>query len=180
MASLRGDVFMDGVDMKELIVDEFESPIGNIISVVSDGLLLHLDFDDCQTRMHRLLSRRYQTFRLVPGKNPLNIRDCLSAYFNQDWSSFNEIKLLTDGTEFQQRVWAELQKIPCGTTISYTHLARSTGRPKAVRAVANANARNPIAIIIPCHRVIAKNGSLAGYAGGVHRKEWLLRHEAEA
>jgi len=78
-----------------------------------------------------------------------------------------------------ERVWTELQKIPFGTTISYAQLADNIGKPSAVRAVANANARNPIAIIIPCHRVIAKSGDLAGYAGGVHRKEWLLQHEKE-
>ncbi len=163
--------------MKELLVDEFDSPIGTIVSVVSGNRLIHLDFADCQERLLRLLTHRYAAFKQVPTNNPLNIRDCLSAYFDKDWKSFKQIKLLTDGTEFQQTVWAALQKIPCGTSISYAQLATTIGKPKAVRAVANANARNPIAIIIPCHRVIAKSGALAGYAGGVHRKEWLLQHE---
>jgi len=163
--------------MKGLLVDEFDSPIGTIVGVVLDNRLIHLDFGDCQERLLRLLTHRYKKFKQVPAKNPLNIRDCLGAYFNKDWKSFNKIKLLTDGTQFQQTVWAELQRIPCGTTISYAQLASAIGKPKAMRAVANANSRNPIAIIIPCHRVIAKSGALAGYAGGVHRKEWLLQHE---
>ena len=163
--------------MKELLVDKFDSPIGTIVSVVSDNKLIHLDFADCQERLLRLLTHRYKQFKQAPTKNPLNIRDCLSAYFEKDWKSFNNIKLLTDGTEFQQTVWAELQRIPCGTTLSYAQLASAIRKPKAVRAVANANARNPIALIIPCHRVIAKNGALAGYGGGVHRKERVVEHE---
>jgi methylated-DNA-[protein]-cysteine S-methyltransferase len=163
--------------MKELMVDEFDSPIGTMVSVVSNDSLIHLDFADCEERLIRLLTHRYKQFKQIPTKNPLKIRDCLSAYFDKDWKSFNKIKLLTDGTEFQQTVWAELQQIPFGTTVSYAQLADNIGKPSAVRAVANANARNPIAIIIPCHRVIAKSGDLAGYAGGVHRKEWLLQHE---
>jgi O-6-methylguanine DNA methyltransferase len=163
--------------MKELMIDEFDSPIGTMVSVVSNGRLIHLDFADCEERLTRLLTHRYKQFKQIPTKNLLEIRDCLSAYFDKDWKSFNKIKLLTDGTKFQQTVWTELQKIPFGTTISYAQLADNIGKPSAVRAVANANARNPIAIIIPCHRVIAKSGDLAGYAGGVHRKEWLLQHE---
>src|SRR4029077_6124047 len=84
-----------------------------------------------------------------------------------------------EGTEFQRRVWLELRRIPVGTVISYGELARRIGRPSAVRAVARANATNPVAIVVPCHRVIAADGSLHGYAGGVDRKSWLLRHEAQ-
>jgi len=163
--------------MKKLMVDEFDSPIGTMVSVVFNNRLIHLDFADCEERLIRLLTHRYKQFKQIPTKNPLKIRDCFSAYFDKDWKSFNKIKWLTEGTEFQQTVWTELQKIPCGTTISYAQLADNIGKPSAVRAVANANARNPIAIIIPCHRVIAKNGGLAGYAGGVHRKKWLIQHE---
>lgn len=163
--------------MKKLIIDQFESPLGRIAAVVCEDHLLHLDFCDCRARMERLLTHRYTIFTLISEKNPLNIRGALHAYFEKDWNSFDFISLLTNGTDFQQRVWKQLQQIPPGTTISYAQLAKAIKHPKAIRAVANANARNPIAIIIPCHRVIAKNGTLAGYAGGTHRKSWLLEHE---
>ncbi len=81
------------------------------------------------------------------------------------------------GTDFQRRVWSELQEIPYGETISYGELARRVGNPSAVRAVGLANGRNPITIIVPCHRVIGADGSLTGYGGGLERKAWLLDHE---
>jgi methylated-DNA-[protein]-cysteine S-methyltransferase len=82
------------------------------------------------------------------------------------------------GTEFQRNVWSRLTEIPYGTTISYGELARRVGNPLASRAVGLANGRNPVAIIVPCHRVIGANGDLTGYGGGLERKTWLLRHEA--
>ncbi len=166
--------------MKELLVDEFDSPIGTMVSVVLDDKLIHLDFADCQERRLQLLTHRYNEFKQISTKNPLNIRDFLTAYFDKDRQSFDKIKRFTGGTKFQRTVWERLQKIPYGTTLSYAQLAKAIGKPKAVRAVANANARNPIAIIIPCHRVIAKSGALAGYAGGTYRKAWLLRHESRS
>jgi methylated-DNA-[protein]-cysteine S-methyltransferase len=84
------------------------------------------------------------------------------------------------GTPFQKQVWQGLLEIPYGTTISYAELARRIGRPGASRAVGAANGRNPIGIIVPCHRVIAANGTLGGYGGGLDRKEWLISHEAAA
>lgn len=88
-----------------------------------------------------------------------------------------DIPLAPEGTEFQKRVWEELRRIPCGSTISYAELARRIGDPRAVRAVARANALNPIAILIPCHRVIGSDGTLTGYAGGLERKARLLKLE---
>jgi methylated-DNA-[protein]-cysteine S-methyltransferase len=85
--------------------------------------------------------------------------------------------LAPDGTPFQQRVWQEIQRIPCGTTLTYRELARRLGRPGAARAVGHANGRNPIAIVIPCHRLIGSDGQLRGYAGGIALKQRLLQHE---
>jgi len=101
----------------------------------------------------------------------------MEEYFSGRRQDF-EIPLRPEGTEFQQRVWEELRRIPYGETISYLDLARRLGDPDAVRAVARANALNPIAILIPCHRVIGKDGSLTGYAGGLGRKSFLLSLEA--
>ena len=103
----------------------------------------------------------------------------LQEYFNGDRTEFS-FTLAPEGTPFQQQVWQALQKIPFGTTLSYMDLAKRLGDPKAIRAVAAANGKNPIWIAVPCHRVVGSDGSLTGYAGGLHRKKWLLDHESPA
>jgi len=108
----------------------------------------------------------------------INCVEQLIQYFNGQRRVF-ELPLHQQGTPFQQGVWNELVLIPFGKTISYLELARKTGDSKATRAVANANGRNNIAIIVPCHRVIGSNRELTGYAGGLWRKKWLLDHEAK-
>ncbi|HKQ72140.1 MAG TPA: methylated-DNA--[protein]-cysteine S-methyltransferase [Blastocatellia bacterium] len=102
----------------------------------------------------------------------------LRAYFAGELTDF-DLPLATNGAPFQQRVWAELRKIPYGSTVSYGELARRMGNPQAARAVGAANGSNPISIIIPCHRVIGSNGKLTGYGGGIERKKFLLEFEAE-
>tara|TARA_R100001369_G_scaffold92686_1_gene139121 strand:- start:1971 stop:2456 length:486 start_codon:yes stop_codon:yes gene_type:complete len=101
----------------------------------------------------------------------------LTEYFEGNRKDFN-IPLNPQGTEFQQKVWSQLQKIPFSKTTSYQKMANALGDPKVIRAAASANGKNPISIIIPCHRVIGSDGSLTGYAGGLHRKKWLLQHES--
>jgi methylated-DNA-[protein]-cysteine S-methyltransferase len=101
----------------------------------------------------------------------------LKEYFDGSRTSF-DLPLNPDGTEFQKRVWEELIKIPYGTTISYLELSKRLGDVKAIRAVASANGKNPLWIVVPCHRVIGSDGSLTGYAGGLPRKKWLLEHES--
>ncbi|MGB3344712.1 MAG: methylated-DNA--[protein]-cysteine S-methyltransferase [Aequorivita sp.] len=100
----------------------------------------------------------------------------LHEYFGGERTEFT-LKLAPQGTDFQKRVWNELLKIPFGKTFSYQYIADQLGDPKVIRAAASANGKNPISIIIPCHRIIGKDGSLTGYAGGLHRKKWLLEHE---
>ena len=100
----------------------------------------------------------------------------LTAYFAGQRRDF-DVPLAPRGTEFQLRVWEALRRIPHGTTLSYADLAARIGSPAAVRAVGAANGRNPIPIIVPCHRVIGSNGSLTGFGGGIERKRWLLAHE---
>lgn len=101
----------------------------------------------------------------------------LQEYFLRKRTTF-DLLLNSKGTEFQKRVWAKLQGIPFGQTVSYLDMAKELGDPKVIRAAASANGKNPISIIIPCHRVIGSDGSLTGYAGGLHRKKWLLEHES--
>ena len=105
------------------------------------------------------------------------VAQALEDYFAGNPAPFASLDLDLQGTPFQLRVWQELRKIPYGETISYLELATRLGNPKATRAVGQANANNPIPLIIPCHRVIAADGSLGGYSSGLDRKRWLLRHE---
>jgi len=111
---------------------------------------------------------------------PAPMTECLrqlDEYFKGRRKKFN-VPLLPEGTDFQKAVWRQLQKIPFGRTASYGDVARAIGSPKAFRAVGNANNKNPIPLIIPCHRVIGSDGKLVGFGGGIWRKEWLLDHEA--
>ena len=110
---------------------------------------------------------------------PIELENAVSQlreYFDGTRTKFN-FKLNPKGTEFQQRVWLELLNIPFGKTISYLELSKRLGDVKAIRAVASANGKNPLWIVVPCHRVIGSDGSLTGYAGGLWRKKWLLEHE---
>ncbi len=100
----------------------------------------------------------------------------LAEYFRGKRKKF-DLKLAPEGTEFQRRVWRELSKIPYGVTVAYRDIAVALGNKNNVRAVGNANGKNPVSIVVPCHRVIGSNGKLIGYGGGLWRKEWLLRHE---
>lgn len=111
---------------------------------------------------------------------PESLEDCviqLNEYFKGERKIF-DLKLNPEGSSFQKKVWKLLEQIPFGKTISYLELSKQLGDVKAIRAVANANGKNPIWIIIPCHRVIGSDGSLTGYAGGLHRKQWLLELES--
>ena len=100
----------------------------------------------------------------------------LNDYFEGNRTDF-QFKMNPNGTDFQKKVWEELLKIPFGKTASYQEVTNKLGDPKAIRAVANANGKNPLWIVVPCHRVIGSDGSLTGYAGGLWRKKWLLEHE---
>lgn len=102
----------------------------------------------------------------------------LHAYFRGELKTFT-FPIQQSGSDFQQKVWTELQKIPFGKTASYLHLAKAVADEKSTRAVGNANGKNAIAIVVPCHRIIGESGKLVGYAGGLWRKDWLLKHEAK-
>ncbi len=123
------------------------------------------------------------TFRAEKSAAPPNtaaadeIAAALEAYFAGDLRAIDTLEVDPQGTAFQRRVWAALRTIPAGTTWSYAELARVVGQPTATRAVGAANGRNPIALVVPCHRVIASDGTLGGYGGGLEMKRWLLRHE---
>jgi methylated-DNA-[protein]-cysteine S-methyltransferase len=163
--------------MTKLWIDTIESPIGKISIVVDGEHLCALDFADYHTRMMKLLARRYESVDLSPQLNPLGLIERLQAYLAGDLTSLDQIPVRMGGTAFQQQVWLKLTEIPVGEVWTYGQLAKSIDRPTASRAVGMANSLNPIAIVVPCHRVIGAQGKLTGYAGGIDRKQWLLQHE---
>jgi methylated-DNA-[protein]-cysteine S-methyltransferase len=160
-----------------LLFDGLNTDIGAITVVCNDEHLLALEFEGLRKRMEENLAARFGDFRSVPAIDPLGVVSRLDAYFNGDYAAVEDIDVDPGGTEFQQRVWRALRTIPAGETVSYGQLASRIGQPTASRAVGLANARNPVGIVLPCHRVIGADGSLTGYAGGIDRKRWLLSHE---
>ena len=161
----------------ELQTDEIPSAIGRIILVATDEALCALDFADCRERMFALLEARYGDIQLRKVKDPHGYSSAVRAYLDGDLEALDSIPVDTRGTAFQRRVWSALREIPVGSTLSYGGLAARIGRPTAARAVGMTNSRNPVALVVPCHRVIGAGGALTGYAGGMERKRWLLRHE---
>lgn len=162
-----------------LSITLIDTPIGPMLATAHKMGLCHLDFADRRElkTTYAQLQKRF-SLPLLPGDNLIlkQLRAQLQEYFQGKRKTFT-ISLSPQGTPFQQRVWNELQKIPYGQTASYETIAKQLRSPKAVRAVARANALNRICILIPCHRVIAKSGKLSGYAGGVWRKRLLLKLE---
>ena len=156
--------------MAEVYITYYHSPVGLMKITGTDNCIIEVSFHD--------------TTKKAEGRKkhlPPMLIQCLEQliqYFHGERRQF-ELPVNQPGTPFQQGVWNELTAIPFGKIISYLELARRTGDTKATRAVANANGKNNVAIIIPCHRVIGSNKELVGYSGGLWRKKWLLEHEAK-
>jgi methylated-DNA-[protein]-cysteine S-methyltransferase len=164
-----------------LTLDRLATPVGEVLLITGpEGAVRALDFAGYEDRMHRLLARHSPGASLVDGRAPDGLRAAVLAYFAGDLTALDELPVKTGGTDFQKAVWAALRAIPAGETRSYGQLASAIGSPRAVRAAGLANGQNPIAVIVPCHRVIGANGTLTGYAGGLERKRWLLAHEGVA
>jgi methylated-DNA-[protein]-cysteine S-methyltransferase len=164
---------------ESLCLSRLPSPLGELLAVTDDrSRVCALDFADCEARMRRLLRARHASAaELVPRRTPAALVESLGAFFRGELAALDALELRSGGTEFQRSVWAALRAIPSGETTTYSALARALGRPTAFRAVGLANGANPIAIVVPCHRVIGASGDLTGYAGGLARKQWLLDHE---
>ena len=159
-----------------VIVAAHESPIGPLTAAERAGRVCLLHFGADGPGIDPILERWY------PGepraRRPLpEVADALRRYFGGDVAALDAVPAELNGTPFQKTVWKALRRIPPGTTISYGELARRIGQPTSVRAVGAANGANPVAVIVPCHRVIGSNGTLTGYGGGLDRKRWLLAHE---
>ena len=160
--------------------DSLATPIGQLIFICDgEGALRMVDWSDHKPRGQRLLDLHYGKggYALTIQHDPFGLTTLLANYFTGDIHAIDDIPTATAGTAFQREVWRALRAIPPAQTISYGQLANRIGRPRAVRAVGLANGSNPIGVVVPCHRVIGANGSLTGYGGGLHRKEWLLAHE---
>jgi O-6-methylguanine DNA methyltransferase len=159
-----------------------ETPLGPMIGAALDEMLVMLEFHDRRmllTQFKRLAHYLGCTFAVGTAPVLEETRRQVAAYFAGRLESFS-VPIATPGTAFQQQVWAELQRIPIGTTRSYAEQARALGHPAAVRAVARANGDNRLAIIVPCHRVIGADGRLTGYGGKLWRKQALLEREGAA
>ena len=149
--------------MESTFISFLQTPIGELEIIADENSVLSVTFNDVKSKKTNV------------NENEISIKckQQLQEYFNESRKIF-ELTLNFNGTDFQNKVWTELQNISIGKTISYLQLAKNLGDAKCIRAAASANGKNPFAIIVPCHRVIGKDGSLTGYAGGLWRKQWLL------
>ena len=162
------------------LLEHLETPTG-CMRIVTDetGALRAVDWDDHEARMMKLLERHcggtgFELRKTAPSSRAAR---ALEAYSDGDLSAIAALPAKTHGTPFQSQVWDALRTIPAGQSVSYGALAARIGRPGSSRAVGLANGSNPIAIVVPCHRVIGADASLTGYGGGLDRKRWLLVHE---
>jgi methylated-DNA-[protein]-cysteine S-methyltransferase len=160
-----------------IVLSRYESPIGPLLLAADGDTLVALEFPDRAKAIRARLKAANPGSEVEEGALPKAITSAMDAYFAGDVRAIDRIEVRTEGTPFQREVWAALRRIPAGQVVSYKELARSVGRPQAMRAVGAANGANPVALVVPCHRVIATGGKLGGYGGGLHRKQWLLRHE---
>lgn len=159
----------------------FDTPIGRMLALASDTALIALEFSKVERheRLEARLGRWLQPYAIEDGSNGCLDATAawLSGYFAGLAADARALPLVMHGTEFERRVWERLLAIPPGRTRSYGDVAAELGLRNGARAVGLANGANPLAIIVPCHRVIGSNGTLTGYGGGLDRKQWLLDHE---
>ena len=164
---------------KRLILSTIDSPIGPLdFACGPEGAVRGVSFGDGLTRAMR---REYPGVPMEPGETPPAVGEALTAYFGGDRMALQRIVWSLDGAEaaegFQARVWRALAAIPAGVTISYGEMARRAGEPGAAQAAGLALNRNPIPLVLACHRVVGADGSMTGFGGGLERRTWLLRHE---
>ncbi|MFT5176063.1 MAG: methylated-DNA-[protein]-cysteine S-methyltransferase [Gammaproteobacteria bacterium] len=165
---------------RQLFIDYIDTPIGQFVIIANEhGELCMSGF----TRDHPRVAKQIQHYlcdasvSLTPAVNPGGLSTQIDAYFCGALTALDQLPAAAVGTAFQHKVWRALRTIPCGETCSYSALARQIGQSTAARAVGLANGKNPLGVIVPCHRVIGANGTLTGYGGGIARKRWLLAHE---
>lgn len=162
-----------------LYIEWIPTPIGKMLAICDENHLYMLEFI-ARKNIHNGFQRLSQKYNrhIISGRTSITqrIEDELKLYFKKALKEFTTPLIFT-GTKFQKKVWLNLTKIPAGRTCSYSELAAAVGNKKASRAVANSNANNILALVVPCHRVILQSKKIGGYAGGIEKKEWLLCHE---
>jgi methylated-DNA-[protein]-cysteine S-methyltransferase len=154
-----------------------ESPLGPLTIFGSGERLMGVEFGDGRASFEHEFVRRRLAGVVTEHPDPAGAVTALRAYFSGDLQALDWLPVDPIGTTFQRLVWNALRGVRAGHTASYADIANTIGAPKAVRAVGAANRANPIAIVVPCHRIIGSSGSLVGYGGGLERKRWLLEHE---
>jgi methylated-DNA-[protein]-cysteine S-methyltransferase len=163
-----------------IILSELPSPLGTMLLAADEhGRVRALEFKERRARLQRNLREHCGAFEWVPGQAPRGVSDALQRYFAGELRAIDEIDVATSGTDRQELAWAALRRVPAGQTLTYGAVGNAMGIADW-RAAVDAGAAvgsNPIAIVVPCHRVVATNGDLKGYAWGLHRKRWLLEHE---
>lgn len=155
------------------------TPIDPLTLAARNGRLCLVHFGAREVPVRATLQRWYPGESIEHRPDPAGAATALAKYFSGDLDVLERIAVEMNGTPFQLRVWNALRGIRAGKTATYSEIAELVGSPKAVRAVGAANGANPIAVVVPCHRIIGSNGTLTGYGGGLKRKEWLLRHEGQ-
>jgi methylated-DNA-[protein]-cysteine S-methyltransferase len=164
----------------KITLSSLSSPLGAmLLATDGEGRVRALDFAERHSRLQRNLRMHIGDYEMVEGEAPKAIVDAFKLYFDGDGAALGAIEVVTGGTHEQERAWAVLRKIPAGETMTYGELGKAMGIHDW-RAAVDAGAAvgaNPVALIVPCHRVISSNGDLKGYAWGLHRKQWLLEHE---
>jgi methylated-DNA-[protein]-cysteine S-methyltransferase len=153
------------------------SPLGPLTVATRGGRLCLLHFGEDRPAIEATLRRWYGDESLEGSADTMTVVERLAAYFGGETTALDGIEVELNGTPFQRRVWEALRTVRVGETASYGDIARRIDAPASVRAVGAANGANPVAIVVPCHRIIGTNGSLTGYGGGLERKRWLLQHE---
>lgn len=161
----------------DLLKESANTPLGKVMIVTHQHWLCSLDFEGYEERLESLLFKRFGAYQLSAASRSSEAHSRVLAYFQGELDAFAGIPLLMQGSTFQEKVWRALGTITPGTTCSYKDIAIAIGQPKASRAVGSANSRNPIALAVPCHRVIGAGAQLGGYAGGLRKKKWLIGHE---
>ena len=154
-----------------------QSPVGPLTLAARGDQLVMVRFGDEREQAERFLHRQEPSAAIVEHRDPAGTSAALDKYFSGDLAALDRLQVEFYGTDFQRRVWTALRSIGAGRTASYLDIANQIGAPAAVRAVGAANGANPIAIVVPCHRIIGTSGALVGYGGGLDRKRWLLEHE---
>ena len=163
--------------MNTIALATVDSPIGELTVAARGSRVCLVHFGPVSEYVRSAVATWYPDAAVAFADDPAGVVSVLIRYFGGDLASLDEVEVELHGTPFQQRVWNALRTVPAGTTTSYADLAGRVGSPSAVRAVGAANGANPVAVVLPCHRIIGSNGSLTGYGGGLDRKRWLLHHE---